>query len=119
MPGGFPEDAFKFVVENGGVTTEEAYPYTGFAGSCNANKGILSGQCGNSRDHAVLVIGYGTEGGMPYWIIKNSWGTSWGEDGFMKIKKKDGEGMLDPELGIATASRSRESCRLAAANSHD
>ncbi|XP_002977185.2 senescence-specific cysteine protease SAG39 [Selaginella moellendorffii] len=158
--GGFPEDAFKFVVENGGVTTEEAYPYTGFAGSCNANKnkvveitgykdvtkdsadalmkavsktpvtvgicgsdqnfqnyrsGILSGQCSNSRDHAVLVIGYGTEGGMPYWIIKNSWGTSWGENGFMKIKKKDGEGMLDPELDIATASRSRESCRLAAA----
>ncbi|EFJ34181.1 hypothetical protein SELMODRAFT_83797, partial [Selaginella moellendorffii] len=55
----------------------------------NYRSGILSGQCCNSRNHAVLVIGYGTED----WIIKNSWGTSWGEDGFMKIEKKDGEGM--------------------------
>ena len=36
--------------------------------------------------HSVCVIGYNTEGQTPYWIIKNSWGTDWGEDGFGKIK---------------------------------
>jgi hypothetical protein len=44
--------------------------------------------CSNSQiNHAVLAVGWGTSGGIPYWIIKNSWGTSWGQDGFGKIKR--------------------------------
>ena len=49
----------------------------------------------NNTDHAVLVIGYGTQNGIGYWLIKNSWGTLWGEKGFIKISmKKDLCGVL-------------------------
>jgi len=41
--------------------------------------------CGYSIDHAVNVIGYGIISGIPYWTIRNSWGASWGENGFVRI----------------------------------
>lgn len=50
------------------------------------NSGVFtSTKCGTSLDHAVTLVGYGTEGGQNYYILRNSWGTSWGEAGYMKI----------------------------------
>jgi len=43
--------------------------------------------CGTVVDHAITAVGYGTENGVNYWKIKNSWADSWGESGYIRISK--------------------------------
>ncbi|CAL9184080.1 unnamed protein product [Musa hybrid cultivar] len=62
--------------------------------------GIFDGPCGSSLNHGVLAVGYGTTDKDMFWIVKNSWGAGWGEDGYIRMSRDvlDSEGLC----GIAT-----------------
>merc|ERR1712109_96046 len=47
-------------------------------------------QCKYNLNHEVTIVGYGSEGGMDFWLAKNSWATWFGENGFFKIKRGTG-----------------------------
>ncbi|KAA3453112.1 ervatamin-B-like [Gossypium australe] len=131
--GGWMMNAFEYISQNQGITTEESYPYQQMQETCatQINKvatingyqmvpkndeeallkavtnqpvsvaldgygqsfqfykgGVFTGDCGNDLTHAVTIVGYGTsEEGLNYWLIKNSWGETWGENGYMRIQR--------------------------------
>jgi len=129
--GGLMDYAFEYVIKDGGVTTEAAYPYTGvdshvckahptaatisayvnvpaysgaqLAAAIDKNpvsvaieasgvafqsyhSGVFNGPCGHHLDHGVLAVGYTDT----YWIVKNSWGTSWGDQGYIFMSRSTG-----------------------------
>ncbi|XP_052200723.1 cysteine proteinase mucunain-like [Diospyros lotus] len=61
--------------------------------------GVFTGECGIKGEHSVAVVGYGTENGADYWLLKNSWGANWGEGGYIRIERNVGGA---GKCGIAT-----------------
>ena len=65
----------------------------------NYSSGIFSSTLwGTSLDHAVMVVGYGTSGSTEYWTLRNSWGTSWGEKGYMRVAITTGAGICGIQM---------------------
>lgn len=58
-------------------------------------------------DHAVSLVGYGEDGGKPYWTIRNSWGDDWGESGYARIERRnDNTGVLNSYAAVTRAVKS-------------
>lgn len=66
--------------------------FTVFADFVHYKSGVYSHQTGAPLGgHAIKVIGYGTENGVDYWLVQNSWTTTWGDGGYFKIKRGNDE----------------------------
>ena len=84
---------FRTPNSNEDLMKKVVYENSAVVAAINANTigkykgGIFAGCDQEVRvNHIILVVGYGTENGIDYWLIKNSWGTDFGEEGFMKLQ---------------------------------
>jgi len=75
----------QLVVEKGAVLVGVYASDASF--SAYNGQGVYDACTSTNKNHAVLVVGYGTEDGVDYWLVKNSWGSNWGAGGFIKIKR--------------------------------
>lgn len=134
--GGLMDNAFRYIIKNGGIDTEESYPYQAHNEFCRFKESSIGAtmtsfrdiehgdvdaltqavdqigpisvamdasrssfhlykqgvykdrQCSSKKlDHGVLAVGYGTSEGTPCFLVKNSWGTSWGMEGYFMIER--------------------------------
>jgi C1A family cysteine protease len=63
----------------------DATPMQYYTGGIDNPSRSACGSSASDLDHAVAIVGYGTENGVDFWKIKNSWGTSWGENGYYRV----------------------------------
>ena len=57
-----------------------------------------SAGCGTRLDHGVAIVGYGTEEGTDFWIVRNSWASSWGDEGYVKLERVSGSGVCGCQM---------------------
>lgn len=63
--------------------------------------GVFSASCpSSSANHAIIMVGYGRESGLDYYKLRNSWGTGWGESGYVKMKRGNGQGGAGQANGL-------------------
>jgi len=75
-------DNLKAALANGPVSVAieaDQYVFQGYT------DGVIDHGCGTRLDHGVLAVGYGGDDDLSYIIVKNSWGPSWGDNGYVKI----------------------------------
>ncbi|KPI98549.1 Viral cathepsin [Papilio xuthus] len=79
------EEQLKRLIHQKGPVSIALYAYSGF--STYSGQIMDGSKCpaSASANHAMLIVGYGVENGTPYWIIKNSYSTHWGDRGYLKL----------------------------------
>merc|ERR1711971_1077319 len=82
---------WKKVTKHYDLTMEEIEKDLGIGGALPADQTAqIDTNCGQNINHAVAVVGYGSENGQDFWLIKNSWGPAWGEAGLIRMKRGSG-----------------------------